>query len=184
MVVENVRGAIPWVGRSQWNFGSFHLWGDVPALMPIIPRRTVMKDGIAHRPDGATNFHRDLDNGKKNPGFRFDGSGRSMQSESVERHTKNDGSGWRDNGTLKSCNRMVPDGRKSVQGGTWFGDYQAQKDGVKCGGDWFNDAEPSISRMTSSKSPARKFASAMIAKIPLPLSRHIAAVYHPGAANV
>lgn len=34
LVVENVRGAIPWVGRSAWNFGSFHLWGDVPALMP------------------------------------------------------------------------------------------------------------------------------------------------------
>lgn len=35
LIVENVRGAIPWVGRSRWNFGSFHLWGDVPALMPI-----------------------------------------------------------------------------------------------------------------------------------------------------
>lgn len=35
LVVENVRGAIPWVGRSRWNFCSFHLWGDVPALMPI-----------------------------------------------------------------------------------------------------------------------------------------------------
>jgi hypothetical protein len=35
MVVENVRGAQPWVGRSRWNFGSFHLWGDVPALMPM-----------------------------------------------------------------------------------------------------------------------------------------------------
>jgi hypothetical protein len=34
LLVENVRGAIPWVGRSRWNFGSFHLWGDVPALMP------------------------------------------------------------------------------------------------------------------------------------------------------
>jgi len=33
MAVENVRGAIPWVGRSRWNFGSYHLWGDVPALM-------------------------------------------------------------------------------------------------------------------------------------------------------
>ena len=30
---------------------------------------------------------------------------------------------------------------------------------------------------TSSKSPKRKFASAMIAKIPLPLSRHIAATF-------
>jgi hypothetical protein len=35
LVVENVRGAQPWVGRSAWNYGSFHLWGDVPALMPI-----------------------------------------------------------------------------------------------------------------------------------------------------
>src|SRR5271170_6627224 len=35
MVVENVRGAQKWVGRSRWNYGSFHLWGDVPALMPM-----------------------------------------------------------------------------------------------------------------------------------------------------
>lgn len=35
IVVENVRGAQPWVGRSRWHYGSFHLWGDVPALMPI-----------------------------------------------------------------------------------------------------------------------------------------------------
>jgi hypothetical protein len=34
LVVENVKGAQPWVGRSRWSFGSFHLWGDVPALMP------------------------------------------------------------------------------------------------------------------------------------------------------
>src|SRR5580698_9710294 len=38
LVVENVRGAIPWVGRSRWNFGSYHLWGDVPALMPTTTR--------------------------------------------------------------------------------------------------------------------------------------------------
>lgn len=35
LIVENVRGAQPWVGRSRWHYGSFHLWGDVPALMPI-----------------------------------------------------------------------------------------------------------------------------------------------------
>lgn len=34
MVVENVKGAQPWVGRAKWNFGSYYLWGDVPALMP------------------------------------------------------------------------------------------------------------------------------------------------------
>lgn len=35
MVVENVRGAQEWVGKAKWNFGSFFLWGDVPALMPV-----------------------------------------------------------------------------------------------------------------------------------------------------
>jgi hypothetical protein len=39
MVVENVRGAVPWVGRAQWNFGSYYLWGDVPALMPSAVKR-------------------------------------------------------------------------------------------------------------------------------------------------
>src|SRR6202050_3133997 len=29
MVVENVRGAQPWVGRAKANFGSYYLWGDV-----------------------------------------------------------------------------------------------------------------------------------------------------------
>jgi hypothetical protein len=33
MVVENVRGAQKWVGRAKWHYGSFYLWGDVPALM-------------------------------------------------------------------------------------------------------------------------------------------------------
>ncbi len=34
MVVENVRGAQPWVGRARFGFGPYMLWGDVPALMP------------------------------------------------------------------------------------------------------------------------------------------------------
>ncbi len=35
LIVENVRGAQKWVGRAKWHFGSYYLWGDVPALMPI-----------------------------------------------------------------------------------------------------------------------------------------------------
>jgi hypothetical protein len=34
LIVENVKGAQPWVGRAAWHFGSFYLWGDVPAIMP------------------------------------------------------------------------------------------------------------------------------------------------------
>lgn len=120
MVVENVRGAIPWVGRSRWNYGSFHLWGDVPALMPIT-------DGIG---------------GTKVKGFRFDGTGRSFQGESVRRLKDN------------------------------------SYDGIKVGGDWFN-AVSYPSRMRGSRSSQRKRASALIAKIPLPLSRHIALSFFP-----
>lgn len=36
MIVENVRGAQKWVGQARWHFGSFFLWGDIPALMPIV----------------------------------------------------------------------------------------------------------------------------------------------------
>lgn len=36
MIVENVRGAQKWVGKARYHYGSFYLWGDVPALMPIV----------------------------------------------------------------------------------------------------------------------------------------------------
>lgn len=58
LIVENVRGAIPWVGRSKWNVGPFHLWGDVPALMP---------DGKGVRKgegSGRSWFHKNGGNGK------------------------------------------------------------------------------------------------------------------------
>jgi len=50
-------------------------------------------------------------------------------------------------------------------------------EGVKQGGDWFNAAQPSISRMCGSKSPARKAASAAIAKIPFVLAQWVARTY-------
>ncbi len=89
MVVENVRGAQPWVGRSRWVWGSYALWGDVPALMPI----------------------------------------------------------------------------------------RLPQEAIKCGGDWFGSGNPSWMRNWSSKSRKRREMSATIAKIPLPLSRHIGAVF-------
>jgi hypothetical protein len=39
LVVENVKGAQPWVGSARWHYGSFYLWGDVPAIMPLIVGR-------------------------------------------------------------------------------------------------------------------------------------------------
>jgi hypothetical protein len=143
MVVENVKGAQPWVGRARWSFGSFYLWGDVPALMPPVYKAT------------------------KVAGFRFDGNGGSFQTAAVEASgIKNPGGGsWN-----MDRPSWTPDhswGTKNA-GGSWF----------KNGGDWFGSGENcSLQRRQSSKGKARKYASAMIAKIPLPLSQHIAAVY-------
>ena len=145
LVVENVRGAKPWVGPSRWNFGSFHLWGDVPALMPMTRRAVKVhglnwngsdKPGYVARAFNTTAEQRLREEGQKNPGFRFDGSGRSLQSESggVKQH--------------------------------------------KSGRAWFADPDTMSGRI-SSKSPARKAASAMIAKIPLTLARHIARSWKP-----
>ncbi len=122
MVVENVRGAQPWVGRARWNFGSFYLWGDVPALMPFIEA------------------------------YRQRQAGQKVQQRIV--HIR-DG---------------APHTRHLTNG--------AEHEGTKNGNDWFGaGADCSEQRRHGSKSPARKAASAMIARIPLPLSRHIAAVY-------
>ncbi len=146
LLVENVRGAQPWVGRARWNFGSFYLWGDVPALMPATIRA-----------------------GKVN-GFRFDGSGRSFQTASVEATGR------------KSCGMDWSDPTKRGQDFTRIAGEQAiSAAGLKCGGDWFGPGVKSAMRNHSSKSPRRKFASAMIAKIPLALSRHIAATHRPEA---
>jgi hypothetical protein len=50
LVVENVRGAQKWVGRADWHFGSYFLWGDVPALMPFVDGQKFNPDGTGHPP--------------------------------------------------------------------------------------------------------------------------------------
>jgi hypothetical protein len=167
LIVENVCGAQPWVGRARWNYGSFYLWGDVPALMPMTLK------------------------GAKVPGFRFDGSGKSFQSASVEfTGFKSQGMNWSDQ-TKRGQDFTRIAGNQAIKnsGGSWFGVAHnttsgkgQNPDGRKVGGDWFgaaNDGNRSLTRNWSSKSPKRKAASALIAKIPLPLSRHIASIYRP-----
>ena len=47
LVQENVRGAEAWVGRAAYRYGSFYLWGDVPALMPIAEKVTKLGGGAS-----------------------------------------------------------------------------------------------------------------------------------------
>jgi hypothetical protein len=177
LVVENVRGAQPWVGRARWNFGSFYLWGDVPALMPLAKHVKVPTMGAGWYPP---------DHPKHVPGLGF--------NTHAERHTKNTGGSWFNVGSpgQKVTNKnpvhelsgvKVPSeqGRRTDPGkGVRFTsrDCGVERDGLKNGNDWFGAGEDcSAQRRHGSKSVGRKAASAMIAKIPLPLSRHIARAY-------
>jgi hypothetical protein len=204
LVVENVCGAQKWVGRAKWHFGSYYLWGDVPALMPV-PHRA-----------------------QKVPGFRFDGRGESFQTASVDEGVKaGDRNKGRKSGTdqwstsfaetlsqaeaaegfktagLNWSNREQrgqdftriagnqADRATKNSGGSWFNvahnttsgvgqNPDGRHDAAKQGGSWFHDSSPGTLRSHAGKSTARKAASARIAKIPFALSSFIAQTYHPG----
>jgi len=111
MVVENVRGAQKWIGRARWHFGSYYLWGDVPALMP---------HGSGVKLPGNDQSHR---------------NGKPCNKLTDPRYGHNpDSLGWSKQTALRDCN---------------------------------------------SKSPRRRAASALIAKIPFPLAQHIARCFKP-----
>ena len=104
LVVENVRGAQPWVGHSRWNYGSFHFWGDVPALMPMV-RRGPLKHGVAHRSDVSTNFHQ----GKYDKSTKNEGGSWFAISHNKVQHNRGDdikcGGDWFGSGTHSSSMR-------------------------------------------------------------------------------
>lgn len=133
LVVENVCGAQKWVGRARWHFGSFYLWGDIPALMPIVRKHVkVPTMGAGWYPP---------DHPKHVPGLAFNGHA----ERNLREGQKVGDAGWRERGP----------GR------------QLQDRATK-----------------SSRGKGRKAAAAHIAKIPLPLSRHIARAWHPGESCI
>ena len=124
MVVENVCGAQKWVGQARCHYGSYYLWGDLPALMPMV-RRHAKVGGLDWSKYGQ-------------PDYKTSGAAGCFRDTAIKNH-----------------------------GGSWFTKY--------------GPGNTNPIRRTGSKSTARKMASAMIAKIPLPLSSYIARVYHPTA---
>lgn len=143
LVVENVKGAQKWVGRARWNFGSFYLWGDVPALMPIAAAR-------------------------KNNGGSWFNIGSPGQKE-TNRNPVHELVGRKTTGHLNKR-----DGHGHTRHLTNPAEHR------KNGGDWFGSgADCSLQRKASSGSNARKMASAMVAKIPEVLSRHVALAWKP-----
>lgn len=121
LIVENVRGARRWVGWAKANYGSYYLWGDVPADLPPTNAVKICRNHINKRDGHAHTRH--LTNMREHAGIKQSGI-----------------SGLRKNG----------------KGDRWW------QDGAATFG---------------SKSSQRKLASAQIAKIPFPLSQHIAKVF-------
>lgn len=182
MIVENVRGAQRWVGKAKWNFGSFYLWGDVPALMPI-PQKTRLKTHSGEQ----WNIERKNFTGPL--GWNCDAlkhEGNKMGSSP--------GKIWRDRPPSVAAHRELTrsEGRKtagmnwsdrSIKGQDFTRIAGQQAEGGVEGNNNFKDFHDSPIAALGSKSKARKEASAMIAKIPPTLASWIAKTYKPGVTS-
>ena len=103
VVIENVRGAQPWIGRARHNYGSYFLWGDVPALMPVVlglrksnPDR---KDAIRGA-DGSW-FKTEAERATKNTGGSWFNVGSPGQPGLSGPRTNGKGDGWFEGGAAR-----------------------------------------------------------------------------------
>lgn len=177
LIVENVRGAQPWVGRSAWNYGSFHLWGDVPALMPINLKRgrkgTKPVENRGWTAGCAITLGLENYGGIKQLHSRGD-------NQTAGRHRMGLGDGVKVPGQVHGAEYAFT--RTGANGQTVLGTRGGTKQETAGAGDSYGGGfgwDGSAMRTGNSKSNARKMASAMIAKIPLELASHIARMYYP-----
>lgn len=105
LIVENVRGAQKWIGRARWHFGSYFLWGDVPALMPMISAAKFNPDGTTH-PCGSWFAIAN----SKNRGAR-----------------KNNGGSWFAVAHNTTSGKGLNPVNGTKAGGDWFANYAEQK---------------------------------------------------------
>ena len=164
LIVENVRGAQKWVGRARWNYGSFYLWGDVPALMPMTSTRKMGWDntvtGRLRREDDALKVG--------NASARTFAERRAFAQANPELDPNNF---WHGSLEGRKVSMNFHEHEKTGKPGRSF--QSAAENGK--GDRWFQDGAATH----GSKSPKRKMASAMIAKIPYPLAEHIAKCFKP-----
>lgn len=194
LVVENVCGAQKWIGEARAHYGSFYLWGDIGNVGGAVsgPRpvfgqlvRTA-KRGQKENPDGTghgqSNWFKIADSkqrGAKNDGGSWfaiannttsghgqNPDGRKVPSEAGRRTDPGNGTRF----TTRDCGIEGSKGMSGLRGMSHPGANGKQKSDL--GG-------PNDPRRFSSKSTARKAASAQIAKIPQPLAQHIAKVFKP-----
>ena len=162
MVVENVKGAQPWVGRAKANFGSFYFWGDVAMVGGQV---------VAGRPQFGQTVKAARRRGGKVDGFNFHQfektgqPGGSFQSAAV----KVAGLNWSGHGEPgykpQGFNVTAAQRYREEQGTKQEGSRPAWFDSGLC--------------KKSSRSDSRKAASTQIARIPFTLASYIARQFRP-----
>lgn len=175
LIIENVRGAQRWVGKARWNFGSFYLWGDVPAIMPIPGKSamgTKLPPGNTTSPLWSERPISRLCDALKGEGFKSAGLNWSDQTKRGQDFTRVAAQQREQDGTkLKSEHARRTDKGNGVR----FTSRDCGTEGTK----QFKDFHDSAMAALGSKSHARKRASAEIAKIPPPLADWIARCFKP-----
>lgn len=157
IIVENVKGAQKWVGRAKWHYGSFYLWGDVPALMPHtnIPKVGGFSWSDFGKPGYvAKAFNGEAEKAIKNNGGSWFAIGSPGQTQ-VGRNIVHELTG------LKLAGNNSP---------RLWSERRVQR---LC-----DAATDSFYRKVTS-TMKRKHASAQIAKIPYPLAQYIARCFKP-----
>lgn len=112
LIVENVKGAVAWVSQPvKAHYGSYYLWGDVPAIMPF-------RNGGGRRLPSNTGSDAEGGTGVKNVGrgtwFAIGSPGQTQTKGNPVNGIKQHGSGaeWFDNGLTKFGSRS--DARKAA----------------------------------------------------------------------
>lgn len=186
LIVENVKGAQPWVGTAKANFGSYYFWGDIGMANGniVVPDRLEMgaflrapaRTGGKHNPDGtdhpqgswfavADSMNRGALASKNNGGSWF---AQAHNTESGHSRNPVNGEG------LKVPSIKLSEVGFNVAAAQRYREEQGTKQQLS-GREWFTEGLGKV----SSRSDSRKAASAMIAKIPFPLAQWIAQVFKP-----
>ena len=81
MIVENVRGAQPWVGEARANYGSYFLWGDAPLPQMTLPGLSLQGSRSHERQSVQILGHELVGPNQARAGFHAD-----CRAASTERH--------------------------------------------------------------------------------------------------
>jgi site-specific DNA-cytosine methylase len=186
MVIENVKGAQPWVGPARAHFGSFYLWGNINSVGGSIVAGK-LQFGNVLRPSKRVKVPMESWSRYGHPDYKP----MAFNSTAAGEGSKNNGGSWFNEAhNTESGHGQNPDGRKTQGHVNKRDGYshtrhltnQDESDRVRLGTKqegsgpaWFDNG---IAKLPSASS-RRKQKSAEIAMIPPPLARHIARVFKP-----